>query len=140
MEEGKLDAIGSASIVIDADSLWALFSTLFDRVTHCDYNQRLKGIILVAHAVANTTFLKAINSEAVDDDPLKAATAHMKKRGIQSCMKEENATYENAFKRVISYKFGGIKMVVEDGNQILPTAHQCKGANDDDILAFDPWV
>ncbi|KAI1760553.1 hypothetical protein GGR53DRAFT_77748 [Hypoxylon sp. FL1150] len=139
MEEGKLDGICSASIVIDADSFWALFSTLFDTLVDTTYSRRRKGIMLVGHAVANTTFLKAVNSEAVDSDGIKAATNCMKKYGIQSCMKQ-GAQYTNAFKRVISYYFGDIKMVVEDGNQVLPTAHECTGVNDDDVVAYDTWV
>lgn len=144
IEEGNLEAIRSASIVTDSETLWALFSTLHDKVIKTDYyGERKRGIIIVVHRVERTTFLKVINLEAIDDANLMAATAHLKKHRLRWCWREspDDSTPKkdmNAFRRVISYNFGGVKIVVEDGNQVLSSAHDCDEL--EDVVAFEPWV
>ncbi|KAI1771503.1 hypothetical protein F4818DRAFT_445193 [Hypoxylon cercidicola] len=139
IEQGMLGTISSASIVTDTETLWALFSTLHDKVAGLNHASRVKGIVLVVQAVDQITFIKAINSRVGDNLNLKVATAYLKNHGLQWCLKEDGGSKMDAFKRVVSYEFGDIKMVVEDGNQTLSTAHKCDGLDEENVLASEQW-
>ncbi|XXH01275.1 hypothetical protein Hte_007629 [Hypoxylon texense] len=147
MGEDKLDAIRSASFVTDAETLWALFSTLHDKVIGSDYrDQSFKGITILAHTVEGTTFMKVINIEEIDGFSVKSATAHLKKHRLTWCWTENSEDSPpprdmDAFRRVISYNFGDLKIVVEDGNQVLSCPHECDKLEDEgSVKAFEPWV
>lgn len=124
IETGNLNAILSATFITDSQTLWALFSTLHDKATDRSYDKRRKGIILVVQVVWDNIFIKAINCDKVDGATLTAATVFLQNRYLQWCLKDGDKCV-NSFTRVVSYKLGDIKLVVEDDNQILLTSHEC---------------
>lgn len=144
-EEGKLHAIQSASIITDTETLWGLFSALHDKVAHLDYGKQNKGISVVIHTVNDIILMKAVNSEAIGDVSLKAATGHLRKHGLNWCWTsrcdlDNGSSVEsslNAFKRVVGYNIGDMKLVVEDINQAVSTEHKCKALNKDDIKVHE---
>ncbi|KAI4860418.1 hypothetical protein F4820DRAFT_465701 [Hypoxylon rubiginosum] len=86
-------------------------------------NSKKKGICLAIHTVNGTIFMKTLNSHAVDEEHLKAASTHLREHGLQWCWNVSDGSggqhILNTFKRVVKYKFGDMTLVVEDSNQIL---------------------
>ncbi|KAI1099625.1 hypothetical protein F4804DRAFT_337040 [Jackrogersella minutella] len=141
IEEGQLDSIKSAAFVTDTDTLWALFSTLHAQVLGRRFNKHMKGIVLSLHSAGNTVFMKVLNRHVADKECVNFGMAHLKENGLQWCNDVETDDHSseaqelNSFKRVISYNFGQLKMVVEDGHQILsarPGCHHLDGGDPND--------
>ncbi|KAI0381213.1 hypothetical protein F5Y04DRAFT_289098 [Hypomontagnella monticulosa] len=143
-EVRKLDAVESSEFVTDIDTLWLIFSTLLDKVLgYAPYKaEHMKGFCIAVHIVGNTIFMKILNPQSASHvgPTTKAAAAHLKKHGIQWCEtvnancppQGSNGEIQKQFKRVISYNLGGHRMVVEDGDQVLPTQHVCETPSDED--------
>ncbi|KAI0101180.1 hypothetical protein F4814DRAFT_456112 [Daldinia grandis] len=145
MENGELRSIKSAAFVTDIDTVWGLFSTLNGSNFNCKL-KKAKGICLAVHVVDCTIFMKIVNSHHVDGNQhSKAATHHLTKNGRKWCWSprvdvESNKQNElNTFKRIMSYEFGGLTMVVEDPYQTLLTPHSCEGVSKKDLKVQDDW-
>ncbi|KAI1658742.1 hypothetical protein F4813DRAFT_395628 [Daldinia decipiens] len=151
LENEKLMAIKSAAFVTDIDTIWGLFATLkgvgtpYDSLNH--KQKQTKGICLAVHVVNGTIFMKIVNSHHVDGNHhFKAATYHLNKNGPQWCWSpcvndESNKTNElNNFKRIMSYEFSGLTMVVEDPYQTLMAPHCCGGISKQDLKVQDAAV
>ncbi|KAI1453494.1 hypothetical protein F4805DRAFT_478330 [Annulohypoxylon moriforme] len=135
IEKGLLSSIKSAKIVTDVSTLWALFITLHCRISgrrYGDHNKHEKGPWIAVEVVEGTIFMKLMNLHNCDHWSNKAATDHLKKEGTEWCHgpAAEGAWKEpqegKTFKRVISYTFGEINMVVVDEMQALCAPHVCQ--------------
>ncbi|XXH01276.1 hypothetical protein Hte_007630 [Hypoxylon texense] len=171
VKEGKLDDIRSADFVTDTETLWCLFSTVYDYASESKtpdseasksesgkkkaskskaskhiYTKayaKKKGLCVAGQVVNGTIFMKALNTNAIDEEDVKAATAHLRDHGLQWCwsVKGESGGPHilNSFKRVVKYKFGDMTLVVEDSSQVLSTAHDCSEIQDEDFVERDNW-
>ncbi|KAI1650975.1 uncharacterized protein F4817DRAFT_367524 [Daldinia loculata] len=150
LENEKLKSIKSAAFVTDIDTIWGLFSTLNGVGTSCSNLNRkqkhAKGICLAVHVVDGTIFMKIVNSHHVDGNHhYKAATHHLNKNSRQWCwgpcvgVKSNKPNELNTFKRIMSYEFSGLAMVVEDPYQTLTAPHSCGGISKQDLKVQDDW-
>ncbi|KAK6956157.1 hypothetical protein Daesc_001430 [Daldinia eschscholtzii] len=146
VETGKFDIIKEASIVTSTDTLAVMLSILRKVANQREGTKKSRSdpvMCLTIHVVGNIIFMEILNSNSADGKDLKAATVHLAKHGPQWCW--DPTAYEspsapqmlNTYKRVVSYELGGIKMVVEDSNQILESSHKCEGFDVEDLLVKD---
>ncbi|KAI0002382.1 hypothetical protein F4779DRAFT_635258 [Xylariaceae sp. FL0662B] len=128
-EKGKLDDIRSASFVTDTETLAAIFEMLSDHQFQTSRKARNRASARVSiHTVHGTTFMKVDSSNAfiAKDKTIIAATEHLRREGLDYCGSVEHQQKERtAHKRVISYDFGNIGLVVEDSNTISRTKYTC---------------
>ncbi|KAI0381214.1 hypothetical protein F5Y04DRAFT_281188 [Hypomontagnella monticulosa] len=147
-EVGKSNVIQEASFVSDVETLGALATALRDKVTRRDVSLRerkKRGIIIAAHKVGSTIFLKVISPHATeslrdaDSHVVACAMDQLKKKFLQRCpgviadRNSKSLQELNAYKRVLSYRLGGLKIIVEDSNQAISTAHECNVLGVDDM-------
>ncbi|KAI1397045.1 hypothetical protein F4819DRAFT_101062 [Hypoxylon fuscum] len=148
LETGKLHAIKSAAFATDTETMWGLFSTLLNHVRGQTHSKKKKGeatrgINLTLHKVENTIFMKLLNPYAANDLDTMTATTCFKKDGLKWCWTMENhpdrSAMTNTFKRVTKFDLCDISMVIEDGDRILPTRHECKKLDGNDLQQTNDW-
>ncbi|XXH01273.1 hypothetical protein Hte_007627 [Hypoxylon texense] len=122
IEAGKKNDLQNADLLTDTQTLWALFETIHEKYRKTKVKKNDKGICIAVQIEHATTYIKVLNSYEVDGMALTDATSELKKAQRGHPMIEvgpSNAREPlNAFKRVLSYGWNGIKIIVEDDNQV----------------------
>lgn len=125
IEKGKKDDLQNADITTDTQTLWAIFQSIYEKSQKTKVKKHDKGICLAVHIEHATTYIKVVNSYEIDGEALTAATSKLKeaRQGYLSVKVGPSKTREslNAFKRVLSYGWGGMELIVQDDNQITVT-------------------
>lgn len=133
IEHGQISAIKSANFVTDIDSMWGLLAAIHTKVFGAKYGsttKKARGPMITVEAIHGIIFMKILNVHECDRTDIQVAEAHLKKDGVDWCYaqaaaegKWEEPQTPKAFKRVISYTFGDIRMVIQDDKQALSTQH-----------------
>ncbi|KAI0901113.1 hypothetical protein F4806DRAFT_181483 [Annulohypoxylon nitens] len=135
IEQGQISAVKSADFVTDIDSLWGLLAAVHAKVSGVKYGRtgkKARGLMIIVQVIHGIIFMKILNLHDCDRTNIQVAEAHLKKDGVDWCYaqeaaegKREESQTSKAFKRVISYTFGKIRMVIQDDKQALSTRHSC---------------
>lgn len=133
----------NADLVTDTSTLWSIIKTVYEKVKGRTLPKKDTGITLTVQIEHGTTFLKVINDYVVDEEALAEATARLKhaRQGHPAIRAGPDRVREplNVSRRVLSYGFGDLSLIVEDDNRIS-TAMQVPGEVSRDCFVFkDGW-
>ncbi|KAI1760554.1 hypothetical protein GGR53DRAFT_526010 [Hypoxylon sp. FL1150] len=125
LHQNKKRDLLNADLVTDTNTLWALFEAIYQKALGNTYPDKDKGISLAVQIEQGTTFLKVLNGYVVDGETLTEATARLKqaRQGHPTIMAGSDHVRVplNVSRRVISYGFDSLNLIVEDDNRVLST-------------------